>query len=585
MPRPNLGPVLKRPRPAYYHHLRTHFSSSTSNTTESDLYSNFLRKCTQVSNFLRGKAIHAKFIKGWIPLSLYLHNHILNFYVRCGDLDKARQLFDEMPQRNVVSWTAIISGFVQQGFAQKALSCFRDMSRDGIVRPNEFTFVSVLHACSLHQDLSLAYQVYAAILRLGFECNVFLTNAFLTALIRHGQLVEALEVFDNCCNKDIVSWNAVLAGYLQHSCFDVPRFWLRMNYEGVKPDGFTFSSVLTALASLSDMTLGFQVHAQLVKSGHGDETCVGNSLVDMYVKNQTLANGFKAFHEMQFKDVCSWTQMAAGCLQCGEPGLALDLIAEMRKMGLKPNKFTLSTAFNACATLPSWEEGKKFHGLRIKLGKEIDVCVDNALLDMYAKCGSMANARAVFRSINNRSVVSWTTMIMGCAQNGEAREALKVFDEMIQEGMEPNYVTFISVLYACSQGGFIDEGWKYFSSMSRDYGISPGEDHYACMVNLLGRSGLIKEAETLISEMPFEPGLLVWQTLLGACQVHGDIETGKRAAERAINLDKTHPSSYVLLSNMFADSNNWHGVGNLRGIMETSYVKKMPGSSWIGNLR
>lgn len=585
MPRPNLGPVLKRSRPAYYHHLRTHFSSSTSNTTESDLYSNFLRKCTQVSNFLHGKAIHAKFIKGWIPLSLYLHNHILNFYVRCGDLDKARQLFDEMPQRNVVSWTAIISGFVQQGFAQKALSCFRDMSRDEIVRPNEFTFVSVLHACSLHQDLSLAYQVYAVILRLGFECNVFLTNAFLTALIRHGQLVEALEVFDNCCNKDIVSWNAVLAGYLQHSCFDVPRFWLRMNYEGVKPDGFTFSSVLTALASLSDMTLGFQVHAQLVKSGHGDETCVGNSLVDMYVKNQTLANGFKAFHEMQCKDVCSWTQMAAGCLQCGEPGLALDLIAEMRKMGLKPNKFTLSTAFNACATLPSWEEGKKFHGLRIKLGKEIDVCVDNALLDMYAKCGSMAKARAVFRSINNRSVVSWTTMIMGCAQNGEAREALKVFDEMIQEGMEPNYVTFISVLYACSQGGFIDEGWKYFSSMSRDYGISPGEDHYACMVNLLGRSGLIKEAETLISEMPFEPGLLVWQTLLGACQVHGDIETGKRAAERAINLDKTHPSSYVLLSNMFADSNNWHGVGNLRGIMETSYVKKMPGSSWIGNLR
>ncbi|OMO89205.1 hypothetical protein COLO4_19853 [Corchorus olitorius] len=249
--------------------------------------------------------------------------------------------------------------------------------------------------------------------------------------------------------------------------------------------------------------------------------------------------------------------MAAGWLVHGKPEKALEVVAEMRMLGVNPNKFTLATAFNACANLASLEEGKKVHGLRIKLGVEIDVCVDNSLIDMYAKCGSMDGAWGVFKVMDDHSVVSWTTMIMGCAQNGQAREAVKIFDEMIAKA------------------------WKYFSSMTIDHGISPGEDHYVYMVHLLGQAGHIKEAEELILSMPFQPGASVWQTLLNACQVHGDIETGKRAAERAINLDRKDPSSYVLLSNMLAGFNSWDDVRKLRELMETRDVKKVPGSSWI----
>ncbi|XP_038894953.1 pentatricopeptide repeat-containing protein At2g13600-like isoform X4 [Benincasa hispida] len=354
-----------------------------------------------------------------------------------------------------------------------------------------------------------------------------------------------------------------------------------MNLEGVKPDNFTFASVFTGLAALSEFRLGLQVHGQLVKCGYGSDICVGNSLCDMYIKNQKLLDGFKAFDEMPSSDVCSWTQMAAGCLQCGEPMKALEIIYEMKNVGLSLNKFTLATALNACANLASMEEGKKFHGLRIKLGTDIDVCVDNALLDMYAKCGCMTSANVVFRSMDERSVVSWTTMIMGFAHNSQTKEALQIFDEMRKGEAEPNHITFICVLYACSQGGFVDEAWKYFSSMSADYGISPSEDHYVCMVNLLGRAGCIKEAEDLILRMPFRPGSLVWQTLLGACLVHGDLETGKRAAEHALNLDRNDPSTYVLLSNMFAGGSNWDNVRSLRELMETRDVKKVPGSSWM----
>ncbi|KAF5205083.1 Pentatricopeptide repeat-containing protein [Thalictrum thalictroides] len=172
-------------------------------------------------------------------------------------------------------------------------------------------------------------------------------------------------------------------------------------------------------------------------------------------------------------------------------------------------------------------------------------------------------------------------MIMGLAQNGHARDALEIFNKMRSDHVEPNYITYICVLYACCEGGFIEEGWEYFSSMESEHGISPGEDHYACMVNLLGRLGRIKQAEDLIRSMPFRPGVLVWQTLLGACRIHGDLETGKRAAEHALALDKEDPSTYVLLSNIFADSSYWGDVGKLRELMDTTHVKKIPGSSWV----
>ncbi|TKY71272.1 Pentatricopeptide repeat-containing protein [Spatholobus suberectus] len=551
--------------------------------TREEIYSNLLRRYAHDSNLHCGRAIHAKLIIGSIPVTLFLQNHLLNMYVKIGDLPSGLKMFDEMPQRNVVSWSAVMAGCIQNGCAWKALCLFSLMHHEGVTKPNEFTFVSALQACSLTEteNVTLAYQIYSLVVRSGLMSNIFLLNAFLTALVRHGKLAEAFQVFETSPGKDIVSWNTMIGGYLQFSCEQIPEFWCCMNREGMKPDNFTFATTLTGLAALSYLQMGTQVHAHLVKSGYGNDLCVGNSLADMYIKNHKLVEGFRAFDETPNKDVCSWSQMAAGCLHCGEPRKALAIIAQMKKMGVMPNKFTLATALNACASLASLEEGKQIHGLRIKLERDIDVCVDNALLDMYAKCGCVDSAWGLFQSMNSPSVISWTTMIMACARNGQSREAVQIFDAMRETSVVPNHITFVCVLYACSQGGFVDEGWKYFSSMTKDYGIFPGEDHYACMVNILGRAGLIKEAKELILRMPFQPGALVWQTLLSACQVHEDVETGQLAAEHAIRRDEKDPSTYLLLSNMFAEFSNWDGVVMLRELMEMRDVKKVPGSSWI----
>ncbi|XP_021747351.1 pentatricopeptide repeat-containing protein At2g13600-like [Chenopodium quinoa] len=544
-------------------------------------YYNFLKNAHQTSDLPHGKAIHTQIIKNCcLHSSIYLQNFLLNMYLKFGDLDSALYLFDEMPQRNVVSWSSFIAGFVRRGFAKQGLFYFSSMfSTD--VRPNEFTLVSALNACSFSGFVSQAYQVYSLVIKLGFEWNVYVKNSFLTALIRNGELTNAIKAFDGCLDKDIVSWNALMSGYLQFSPSEVPSFWLRMICEGAKPDGFTFSAVLSALGNVGDDKFGMQMHGQLVKFGHASETCVGNSVVDMYVKSGDLAKGLKAFREISCKNIRSWTTIATGCLTCGAPSNALELLGEMKIAGTRPNQFSLATTFKACANIASLDEGKKAHGLRIKLGSEMDVCVDNAMLDMYVKCGCIDNAMTVFRRIKDRTTITWTTMVMGFAQNGQALEALQVFDEMITAGVEPNYIGFVCVLYACSQGGFVEEGWKYFSLMSHQYGILPGEDHYVCMVDLLGRTGHIKEAEELISKMPFKPGPLVWKALLGACHIHGDFEAGKRAAACAIHLKQTDPSTYVLLSNLFADLNHWEGSKEMRDMMKTRNVNKVQGSSLL----
>lgn len=551
---------------------------------EEETFAAILRRCAATSNLRHGRALHAKFLVGSHPSTLFTINHVLNMYVKCGDLRSGRNLFDEMPHRNTVSWSALLAGLAQSGLPEDALMLFVEMRRDASSTPNEFTLVSALHGCSMVEEShSLGYQIYGYVIRLGFGSNAYLGNAFLTGLIRKGRFSEALEVFDKLENRDVVSWNAMMNGYVQFCFLAIPNFWVRMIGNGMKPDHFTFSTILTGLADIPDLKMGLQVHGQLLKYGHGSETLVGNALADMYLKNQKLEEGFRAFEETPSKDVSSWTQMASGFFQCGDPEKALKIIEEMKMKGIDPNKFTLATALNACANTASLEEGKKAHGLRIKLGDDdIDVCVDNALIDMYVKCGSMDDAWKAFQTMRDRTVVSWTTMIMGCARNGRAKEALVVFEEMIDKGTEPNKITFVSVLSACSQGGFLDEGWKYFSMMIDDYQITPEEDHYVCMVNLLGRAGCIQEAEELISSVPFRPSVLMWQTLLGACLFHGDMDRAKRVAEQALDVDRNDPSTYVMLSNVFADLKKWDSVGMLRDLMENRDVKKMPGSTWIG---
>ncbi|KAL6844181.1 hypothetical protein ACP4OV_025854 [Aristida adscensionis] len=578
VPRPP-RPASVKPRPL---HAAAHHDDPVV-PSSSCPYAALLQRSAAAADPRLAGSLHAALLKpGLLAADVFLCNHLLIAYLRCRLRRHGLRLLDEMPRRNAVSWSAAVAGLAREDRPGEALAVFRRMRRAGCP-PNEFALVSALNASSLvgGAGAGRARQLYALAVRLGFESNVFLMNAFLAAMVRHGQLGDAVRLFDGACARDIVSWNTLLTGFARHWCVQGWMLWRRMIREAVGADGFSFSAVLSGLAASASLASGLQVHAQLVKSGFGDDVYVGNSLVEMYMKNKCLAEGTRAFTEIGCKDVVSWTEMAAGCLHCGEPAMACGVLSDMVLDGVMPNNYTFATAVNVCANLTDLDGGRKVHGYVIKQGEDSDVGINNALIDMYAKCGSVSCAYKVFRSMQQRPVISWTSMITGFARNGRAREAVDLFDDMLLEGVTPNNVTLICVLDACSQGGFVDEGWIYFNAMEDKFGVKPGEDHYACMVDLLGKAGRIEEAEELISRMPFRPGVLVWQALLGACQLHGNEAVAKRAAERALELEKNDPSTYKLLSNTLAGQRNWDAAGRARGLMGDVEIMKLPGSSWF----
>uniref|UniRef100_UPI0040747504 Synthetic PPR-DYW protein n=1 Tax=synthetic construct TaxID=32630 RepID=UPI0040747504 len=482
---------------------------------------------------------------------------------------------------SVFSWNSKIRGYARNGQPEEALSLYSQMRRSGI-KPDNYTFPFVLKACASLSSLKEGKQIHGHVIKSGFESDVYVQSALIDMYAKCGELEDARKVFDEMPERNVVSWNAMISGYAQNGqSEEALELFREMQQEGIKPSEFTFCSVLSACASLGSLEMGKQIHGYVIKSGFESIVFVGNALIDMYAKCGSIEDARKVFDEMPERTVVSWTAMISGYAQNGQSEEALELFREMQREGVKPDEVTLPSVLSACANLGALEQGKQIHAYVIKSGFESDVFVGSALIDMYAKCGSIEDARKVFDKMPERDVVSWNAMIAAYAQHGHGKEALQLFQQMQQEGVKPSEVTFTSILSACSHAGLVDEGHHYFESMSPDYGITPRVEHYGCMVDLLGRAGRLDEAEDLIKSMPFQPNVVVWGTLLGACRVHGDVERGERAAERILELDPESAAPYVLLSNIYAAAGRWDEAAKVRKLMKERGVKKEPGCSWI----
>ncbi|KAL6008134.1 hypothetical protein ACLOJK_033640 [Asimina triloba] len=288
------------------------------------------------------------------------------------------------------------------------------------------------------------------------------------------------------------------------------------------------------------------------------------------------------FDQMHEKDLVSWSAMIAGYAESNHLNEALELFKEMQIYGIRPDQITMLSVISACAHLGALEQAKWIHTFVDKNGFGDILSVNNALIDMYAKCGSLDRARQVFDDMPQRNVISWTSMITALAMHGNGAPALLLFEQMkMTGGVEPNWVTFVGLLYACSHAGLVDEGRRIFISMIKEYNITPKQEHYGCMVDLLGRANLLDEAAKLVEEMPFEPNVVVWGSLLGACRIHGNVELGELSARRLLELDPSHDGAHVLLSNIYAKANRWRDVREVRRLMKNKGITKETGHSWI----
>lgn len=398
----------------------------------------------------------------------------------------------------------------------------------------------------------------------------------------------ARQVFDETFSKTVYVWNALFRALtLAGDGEEVLRLYRRMNRIGIPSDRFTYTYVLKAcVASESliwSLRTGKEVHAHVLRDGYESNVHIMTTLVDFYARFGQVANASYVFNLMPVKNVVSWSAMVACYAKNGMPFQALELFSQMmvESCDMLPNSVTMISVLQACASLAAMEQGKLIHGYILRKGLDSILPVSSALVAMYAKCGDLELARCVFDQMEKRNVVSWNSMISSYGIHGFGSKAVEVFQEMVSQGVSPTPVTFVSVLGACSHSGLVEQGKSLFLSMMTDHGITPTVEHYACMVDLLGRANQLDEAAKIIQDMRIEPGAKAWGSLLGACRIHGNIELAEKASRRLFKLEPKNAGNYVILADIYAEAGMWNEVRSLKKLIEEKGLQKVSGCSWI----
>ncbi|XVE50730.1 hypothetical protein DITRI_Ditri01bG0187000 [Diplodiscus trichospermus] len=555
--------------------------------TESELrFSKFtlsivLKSCACLGNLTSGLIVHSLVIKTGCEHDEFVGCCLLDMYSKCGPAEDALKVFKRVQEPNIVAWSAMIDCLYEQGQIQEAANMFCLMRRKG-VSPNQHTFASIAGAATNLGDRFYCEGVHACIVKYGFESEIFLTNALIAMYMRVRSVQSGWQVFREMSSWNLDTWNALLSGPDDDkTCDQGPSIFRKMLAEGFKPDICTFTSVLRSCSSLLNLKFGQQVHVHVIKNGLNDDNLVGTSLIDLYAKSRFTGDAELLFSQLIERDLFSWTALIVGYAQTDHSEKAIKCYNQMQMHGVKPNEFTLATCLSSCSKMAALENGQLLHSMAIKAGHSNDPFVSCAIVNMYANCGCIVEAEAAFQGMGLADTVSWNTMLFGYLRHGKGLTVMETFRTMLDKGLEPDEVTFIAVLSACSNMGLVGEGKEYFDSLTNLYGIVPTIEHYACMIDILGRAGKFNEVESFIKEMKVTSNLLTWETVLGACRLHGNDTFGESAAEKLFELDPVTASHYILLANIFAAKGRWEDVQRVRALMTSRGVKKEPGCSWV----
>ncbi|KAH6766023.1 Tetratricopeptide repeat superfamily protein [Perilla frutescens var. hirtella] len=454
--------------------------------------------------------------------------------------------------------------------------------------PTQHTYELLIQSCAKKKNLSDALTVHQNLTEDGFDQDPFLATKLINMYAELGSVRGARQVFDEITDRTIYVWNAIfralsLLGYGE----EVLRLYRRMNLIGMPSDRFTYTYVLKAcVVSGSELSLaraGKEVHANVLRRGYEGHLHIMTTLVDMYAKFGCVESAWLVFSSMSAKNLVSWSAMIACFAKNGRAFDALELFREMmRESGdVLPNSVTMVSVIQACAALSALEQGKLIHGHILRKGLDSILPVMNALVTMYARCGDLELGETIFNQMTRRDIVSWNSLISSYAVHGLGSKALQTFEEMVQLGMSPTSISFISVLGACSHSGLVDEGKLVFESMVKEHGIYPSVEHYACIVDLLGRANRLDEAAKIIADMRDEPGPMVWGSLLGSCRIHCNVKLAERASSRLFELEPRNAGNYVLLADIYAEAKMWDEVKGVKKLLEAKGLQKVSGCCWI----
>ncbi|XP_024523363.1 pentatricopeptide repeat-containing protein At2g36980, mitochondrial-like [Selaginella moellendorffii] len=530
-----------------------------------------------------------------------------------GRVAEARQLFDRMPCRDVVSWNTMISALARSGLPGQAIQLLSSMTAE--VKANAITFVSAVDACAGLGVISEGRKLHRLVREAGCELELNVQNSLINMYGKCGSVGEARGVYDGMPYRDVVSWNGMLAAYCANGhlrqaklLFDeVPdwdviswnimvagmarggrsrdalRLFASMDVEAIETDEITVIAVLDACGSLSDLAAGREI--QGLCTSISSSTKVWNSLIYFYGRCKRSDEARSTFDRMKEWDLVSWTAMvgayslggdleaAKACFEampehdvaawnamltafiqngCGSEALASFKLMEAR--GIDANEISLTSIPEACLRPPAHTKDAEFVYARSVSSGIRSVLIDNALIRMLGKCCNAARARRTFNQMSERSVVSWNSMVAAYAHSGHLAEAGEVATHMIVEGEMPNEVTSVILLASYSHAGMLFRSIAHFVKMQREFWILPEADHFSCMVDVLARSGRLRDAEQLVATMSYEPDMQVWLALVGGCNMHGHVQGGALAAQQAWELDPQSSAPYILTSNLYKAS-------------------------------
>ncbi|EPS69529.1 hypothetical protein M569_05233, partial [Genlisea aurea] len=486
-------------------------------------------------------------------------------------------------RRNVFVYNSLISGFPNY-----AVYYYVRLRQEGVL-PNKHTFPSLLKSRA-PSSAALPFQIFSQAIKFGFGNDRFFCNSLISSLANGGLADSARQVFDEMSARDLVSYTALMDGFVRNSRhLEALELFIRIKGSGLPMDGAAVVSGLCAAGASGHLFFGRWIHGFYVISGRvfSGDVYIGSGLVDMYSKCGYCEDALRAFQDMPFKNVVSWSVLLSGHLQCHSFMQVLHLFSKMLSDNAKPNETVLTSVLTACAQLGALVQGMWIHSYICLNKLQINSILGTALIDMYSKCGYITGAEYIFNSMLKKDVYPWTAFISGLAMNGDANGSLNLFRRMLRCGVRPNEVTFVAVLSGCSHGGLINEGRELFRGMEADHGIKPTIDHYGCMVDLLGRAGKLREAVTLIQQMPMEVSESITNSLLSSCiNQRGDHQCNNNGVEMELGKRIGIPAdgggaAYVLLANLYSKCGKWEAAGDVRRMMKEGRVGKNPGCSWI----
>lgn len=525
----------------------------------------------------------------------------------------AQIIFTQITNPNIYMWNTMIRGYCKADIPVTGFTLFRRMIQERVDMDCR-SFVFGLKVCEQFKTVLEGEEIHCVISKTGFASELLVRNGLVHFYSTRGYLDEAQNLFDESSVRDVVSWTTLIGGYVQKNLpDDALKLFNSMLSCDVEPNEVTMIAVLSTCSRKGDISLARSIRIYIEKKNFNCGLNLLNAFIDVHVKCGCLKSAREIFDKMTIKDAFSWTSMINGYAKYGElhlarkffdrmpeknlvswsamiagysqnnlPNEALDLFHEMVAADILPIESTLVCVLSACTQLGFLDLGCWIHHYYVKEKRvQQSVILANALIDMYSKCGSIDSARDVFNGMPERDLVSWNSMIVGYAAHGHAKQALTHFVQMKSMGLKPDDITFVGILSACSHGGFVTQGWEYFKDMKRVFGLEQKLEHYACIIDLLGRIGLLREAYELIKEMPWEPDEAVWGALLNACRMHGNFELGNLAAEKLMYLDPKDSGIYMLLSGICASNRRWVDVRMVRSMMRERGVKKTPGRSLI----